>query len=199
MLWSFIKTSIKCVCREGLLRSCWITEHKNRPNASEVVEFLANNPRLIAPCLDVPLSSVQMEDTGQMELQLPEKSRKCSVSLKTRHRSLSGGSHAATTPNSPTSVEPNTKLARSATAQDVMQAIPLLPAPPSNSRHASTSPNSPDTVPLLSNSARVADIEVTKSRTVTVPILPPPPSSRTDLVQENGGPMSPSRRASGTI
>jgi hypothetical protein len=151
----------------------------------------------------VPLASVQMEDTGQLELQLPEKSRKCSVSLKgQRHRSLSGGSHAATTPNSPTSVEPCTKLARSATTQDVLQAIPLLPAPPNNARHASTSSDSPDTVPLLSTSMLATEVDLIKpTRSVTVPILLPPPPSKNSVeyIQENGGPLSPSRRSSGTL
>jgi hypothetical protein len=50
---------------------------------SEIVEFLANNPRLISPCLDVPLASVQMDDnTSQLQMQLPNMLfRKCSVSM----------------------------------------------------------------------------------------------------------------------
>lgn len=112
--------------REVLLRQCWVHDHKKRINASDVVEVLANNPRLIAPCLDVPLASVQMEDTAQLELNLPEKTRKCSVALsKQRQRSLSGGNGVAggpaTTPNSPTSLEPEPKLSRSATSHDVQQ------------------------------------------------------------------------------
>ncbi|KAB0792760.1 hypothetical protein PPYR_14719 [Photinus pyralis] len=67
--------------QEGLLKSCWNQDSKIRPTSSEIVEFLANNPRLLTPCLDVPISSVQMEDTGQLEMHLPEKFRKCSVSL----------------------------------------------------------------------------------------------------------------------
>ncbi|XP_031356046.1 receptor-type guanylate cyclase gcy-22-like [Photinus pyralis] len=73
---SGIKTQL-----EGLLKSCWNQDSKIRPTSSEIVEFLANNPRLLTPCLDVPISSVQMEDTGQLEMHLPEKFRKCSVSL----------------------------------------------------------------------------------------------------------------------
>ncbi|CAG2057754.1 unnamed protein product [Timema podura] len=86
--------------REGLIQSCWNNDHKKRPQASEIVEFLANNPRLLTPCLDIPLSSVQMEDTGQLEMTLPENFRKCSVSLsfnkfpgntvRARYRSVSG-------------------------------------------------------------------------------------------------------------
>jgi hypothetical protein len=34
------------------------------------VDFLATNQRVIAPCLDVPLASVQLEHTGQIEMQL---------------------------------------------------------------------------------------------------------------------------------
>jgi hypothetical protein len=69
--------------REGLIRSCWNFDHKRRPHVSEIVEFLANNPRLISPCLDVPLASVQMDDdTGQLQMQLPNITfRKCSVSM----------------------------------------------------------------------------------------------------------------------
>lgn len=77
-----------CYCfafefREGLIRSCWNFEHKRRPQVSEIVEFLANNPRLISPCLDVPLASVQMDDdTGQLQMKLPNMTfRKCSVSM----------------------------------------------------------------------------------------------------------------------
>ncbi|XP_046384645.1 uncharacterized protein LOC124154916 [Ischnura elegans] len=88
---------------EALLRSCWNLEVKKRPQASEIVDFLANNPRLISPCLDVPLASVQMEDSDQLEIHLPQRIRKCSMSMTTttgvpstpndmmRHRSLSGG------------------------------------------------------------------------------------------------------------
>nr|CAD7426195.1 unnamed protein product [Timema monikensis] len=91
---------------EGLIQSCWNNDHKKRPQASEIVEFLANNPRLLTPCLDIPLSSVQMEDTGQLEMTLPENFRKCSVSLsfnkfpgntvRARYRSVSGPGESLT-------------------------------------------------------------------------------------------------------
>lgn len=72
--------------REGLIRSCWSIDAKKRPPASEIVEFLANNPRLLSPCPDVPLASVQLEDTDQLEVHLPPDLRKSSTS------SLKGGS-----------------------------------------------------------------------------------------------------------
>lgn len=50
-----------------------------RTRASEIVEFLANNPRLISPCLEIPLASVQLEDTNQLEINLPDQFRKCST------------------------------------------------------------------------------------------------------------------------
>lgn len=59
--------------------SCWNVDHTKRPSAPEIVDFLAMNPRIIAPCLDVPLSSVQLEHTAQLDIQLPENSRKFSV------------------------------------------------------------------------------------------------------------------------
>ncbi|XP_072396651.1 uncharacterized protein [Diabrotica undecimpunctata] len=52
----------------GLMKSCWKRESKERPTACQIVEFLANNPRLLSPCLDVPISSVQIGDSDQLEL-----------------------------------------------------------------------------------------------------------------------------------
>lgn len=52
------------------MKSCWSIDHTKRPTAPEIVDFLATNQRVIAPCLDVPLASVQLEHTGQMEMQL---------------------------------------------------------------------------------------------------------------------------------
>ncbi|XP_071449502.1 uncharacterized protein [Hetaerina americana] len=66
---------------EALLRSCWDLEVKKRMQASGIVDFLANNPRLISPCLDVPLASVQMEDSDQLDIHLPQRLRKCSMSM----------------------------------------------------------------------------------------------------------------------
>lgn len=76
------------IFRESLIKSCWNPDYKKRPQASEIVEFLANNPRLLSPCLDVPLSSVQIEDTGQLEMSIPEGLRKCSVSLNFLNRNM---------------------------------------------------------------------------------------------------------------
>lgn len=59
--------------------SCWNVDHTKRPSAPEIVDFLALNPRIIAPCLDVPLSSVQLEHTAQLDIQLSENNRKFSI------------------------------------------------------------------------------------------------------------------------
>lgn len=78
--------------REGLLKSCWALEPQKRPQASEIVEFLANNPRIVSPCLDIPLASVQLEGTDQLEIQIPDRLRKVtskSVSKTRAIRSLS--------------------------------------------------------------------------------------------------------------
>ena len=48
------------LCRETLLKSCWNKTPTQRPTAAELVELLSNNPRLITPCVDVPLASVQV-------------------------------------------------------------------------------------------------------------------------------------------
>ena len=56
------------VARGSLLRTCWSPTPTKRPSASEIVELLYNNPRLISPCIDVPLASVQIERTDSLEL-----------------------------------------------------------------------------------------------------------------------------------
>ena len=49
------------VARGSLLRTCWSPTPTKRPSASEIVELLYNNPRLVSPCIDLPLASVQIE------------------------------------------------------------------------------------------------------------------------------------------
>jgi len=53
---------------ENLLRTCWRYEPTKRPTAAEIVELLGNNPRLVSPCIDVPLASVAIERTDSLEL-----------------------------------------------------------------------------------------------------------------------------------
>lgn len=57
--------------RETLLKSCWHRTPSLRPQAAEVVELLTNNTRLIQPCVGIPLSSIQIESSTSLELQLP--------------------------------------------------------------------------------------------------------------------------------
>jgi len=77
---------------------CWNVDHTKRPTAPEIVDFLAMNPRIIAPCLDVPLSSVQLEHTAQLDIQLPEANRKFSILWSQRSSSQIQGPKF---PNSP--------------------------------------------------------------------------------------------------
>ncbi|ETN62085.1 venus kinase receptor [Anopheles darlingi] len=55
---------------EGLMKACWNRDHKKRPSASEVADFISNYPRLLNPCLDVPLASVEMVDTDSDQFEL---------------------------------------------------------------------------------------------------------------------------------
>ena len=54
--------------RTSLLQSCLDIAPTERPSASEIVEVLGNNPRLVSPCIDVPLASVQIERTDSLEM-----------------------------------------------------------------------------------------------------------------------------------
>lgn len=53
---------------ENLMMACWSFEHKDRPTASDISEIISNHPRMVTPCLDVPLSSVQMPESDSLEL-----------------------------------------------------------------------------------------------------------------------------------
>ncbi|KAK9754400.1 Receptor family ligand binding region [Popillia japonica] len=69
---------------EVFIKSCWNQESKKRPKATEIVEFLANNPQLISPCIEGPIAAVEMEGTDDLELHLPGEFRKQS-SVTSRH------------------------------------------------------------------------------------------------------------------
>lgn len=77
-------------------------DHSKRPTAPEIVDFLATNPRIIAPCLDVPLSSVQLEHTAQLDVQLSEQNnRKFSISWPSRNGELPSLQNESKSLNSP--------------------------------------------------------------------------------------------------
>ncbi|XP_076631100.1 uncharacterized protein LOC143346666 [Colletes latitarsis] len=86
---------------ENMMYSCWRTDHTKRPTAPEIVDFLATNPRILSPCLDVPLASVQIEHTGQIEMQLTENIRKFSLSWPTPRQTTSSTSSPLEIPNPP--------------------------------------------------------------------------------------------------
>ena len=59
-------------CRETLLKSCWHRTPSLRPQAAEIAELLTNNTCLVQPCVGIPLSSIQIEGTNSLELQMPQ-------------------------------------------------------------------------------------------------------------------------------
>jgi serine/threonine protein kinase len=79
---------------EALLKSCWNQNYKVRPAASEIVEYLSAHPRILAPCLDVPLSAVQMAETESDELELLPGLRKRTSTLGQNTKLPSAVSHS---------------------------------------------------------------------------------------------------------
>lgn len=75
-----------------MLRSCWYRIPVKRPPVLQIIEHLVNHPRLISPCLDGPQSSVQIEDTVSLEMRIPDKSRKSSLSINNRLQNMASSS-----------------------------------------------------------------------------------------------------------
>lgn len=70
--------------RAELLLSCWLVKPDRRPDARDIVELLGIQfPRLISPCLDVPLSVVPIEGSeGHPNIEVDlNTNRKHSLSL----------------------------------------------------------------------------------------------------------------------
>ena len=65
-----------------------------RPSAAEIVEVLGNNPRLVSPCIDVPLASVQVERTDSLEM-IPRTGLATGCSATTEYTHMLGGGEAA--------------------------------------------------------------------------------------------------------
>ncbi|XP_014611297.1 PREDICTED: receptor-type guanylate cyclase gcy-4-like isoform X1 [Polistes canadensis] len=84
---------------ENLMYFCWSVNQNDRPSAPEIVEFLATNPRILSPCLDVPLASVQLEHTGQMEMHITDSVRKCSLPWSQNQQSPTQLSDTISSPN----------------------------------------------------------------------------------------------------
>lgn len=66
------------------MRCCWNVDHSKRPTAPEIVNIIAENPRMLSPCLDVPIASIHLDKSEPIDIhdiQLPENLRKFSLSL----------------------------------------------------------------------------------------------------------------------
>lgn len=84
--------NIKIFFRNNLLKTCWHRTPVRRPQVIQIIEDLVNNPRLISPCLDGPQSSVQIEDTVSLEMRIPDKTRKLSLSINNRLQNVASSS-----------------------------------------------------------------------------------------------------------
>lgn len=71
---------------------CWQRTPSRRPPIQHIIEHLTNHPRLISPCLDGPQSSIQIEDTRSLEMMIPDKTRKSSLSINHRLQNMASSS-----------------------------------------------------------------------------------------------------------
>lgn len=55
------------------MKSCWNRTAKARPQAKEIVAYIACYKDLLTPCLDAPLSSVQIENSDELEMRFPNR------------------------------------------------------------------------------------------------------------------------------
>ncbi|KAH1013429.1 atrial natriuretic peptide receptor 2 [Dendroctonus ponderosae] len=44
----------------GLMKSCWSPDPKDRPLPSAMVEYIANAPKLLTPCMDIPAQFIKL-------------------------------------------------------------------------------------------------------------------------------------------
>ncbi|KAL3282262.1 hypothetical protein HHI36_005453 [Cryptolaemus montrouzieri] len=58
---------------EALMNSCWNKTWKARPHAKEIVAYIAGYKELLTPCLDAPLSSMQIENSDELEMHFPDR------------------------------------------------------------------------------------------------------------------------------
>ena len=78
--------------RSLLLHACWSYTPAKRPLAGEIVELLYNNPRLLSPCVGVPLASVHVEGMDETLRQTKRNAPKKS-SVKQSDRTIAGLDH----------------------------------------------------------------------------------------------------------
>ena len=78
--------------RSLLLHACWSYTPAKRPLAGEIVELLYNNPRLLSPCVGVPLASVHIEGMDETLRQTIRNAPKKS-SVKQSDRTIAGLDH----------------------------------------------------------------------------------------------------------
>ncbi|KAL7648141.1 UNVERIFIED_CONTAM: hypothetical protein RMT77_000042 [Armadillidium vulgare] len=53
---------------ESILIKCWARVPDERPQFSDLIDLFSKYPRLITPCLEVPLASVQTNDSDSLEI-----------------------------------------------------------------------------------------------------------------------------------
>ena len=121
--------------RRHVLIACWEYESERRPVVKEIIELLKGDQTLLTPCLDAPLSSVAMENTGSFEV--PTRGHRSTSRLRITSRTSNDIHHVNSVESKSLIIKTPTSGSIPGDPFNIMSgSIGMVPAP--RSRHSSS-------------------------------------------------------------